>query len=136
MHGSKLSLTVWFWAAYLMATHSNGMSARQLWKQLGLRSYKNAWLLCAKLRRAMVNPERDPLSGIVEVDETTYLPLAYQRKQFERIGQTECFQGKKDLFEGRRLNGLLRFRHHEKFFELLAVLDSNPRTCKWTEHFL
>ena len=24
MHGSKLPLTVWFWAAYLMATHSNG----------------------------------------------------------------------------------------------------------------
>jgi hypothetical protein len=36
MHGSKLSLTVWFWAAYLMATHSNGISARQLWRQLGL----------------------------------------------------------------------------------------------------
>ena len=30
MHGSKLSLTVWFWAAYLMATHSNGISALQL----------------------------------------------------------------------------------------------------------
>jgi hypothetical protein len=30
MHGSKLSLTVWFWAAYLMASHSNGISALQL----------------------------------------------------------------------------------------------------------
>src|SRR5262249_53073380 len=70
MHGSKLSLTVWFWAAYLMATHSNGISARQLWRQLGLGSSKSAWLLCAKLRRAMVDPARDPLSGLVEVDET------------------------------------------------------------------
>jgi hypothetical protein len=26
--------------------------------------------LCAKLRRAMVNPEREPLSGVVEADET------------------------------------------------------------------
>jgi hypothetical protein len=26
MHGSKLELTVWFWAAYLMATRSNGGS--------------------------------------------------------------------------------------------------------------
>lgn len=48
MHGSKLALTVWFWAAYLMAGHSNGMSANQLWKLLGLGSYKTAWLLCAK----------------------------------------------------------------------------------------
>ena len=44
MHGSKLALTVWFWAAYLMAGHSNGISASQLWKLLGLRSYKTAWL--------------------------------------------------------------------------------------------
>src|SRR5712692_10011313 len=29
MHRSKLPLTVWFWAAHLMSTHSNGMSARQ-----------------------------------------------------------------------------------------------------------
>lgn len=70
MHGSKLPLTVWFWAAYLMATHSNGISARQLGRQLGLGSYKSAWLLCAKLRRAMVNPDRALLSGLVEVDET------------------------------------------------------------------
>jgi hypothetical protein len=34
-----------------MATHSNGISARQLWRQLGLGSDKSAWLLCAKLHR-------------------------------------------------------------------------------------
>ena len=71
MHGSKLALTTWFWAAYLMATHSNGISALQLQKQLGLGSYKSAWLLAAKLRRAMVAPGRAPLTGLVEVDETT-----------------------------------------------------------------
>ncbi len=70
LHGSKLALQVWFWAAYLMATHSNGISALQVQKQLGLGSYKSAWLLCTKLRRAMVDPERNPLSGVVEVDET------------------------------------------------------------------
>ena len=45
-------------------------SALQLQKQLGLGSYKSAWLLCAKLRRAMVAPGRAPLAGLVEVDET------------------------------------------------------------------
>lgn len=69
MHGSKLPLTVWFWAAYLMATHSNGISALQVQKQLGLGSYRTAWMLCAKLRRSMVAPGREPLSGLVEVDE-------------------------------------------------------------------
>ena len=39
MHHSKLPLTTWFWAAYLMATHSNGISALQLQRQLALGSY-------------------------------------------------------------------------------------------------
>lgn len=71
LHASKLPLQVWFWAAYLMATHSNGISARQLQGQLGLGSYKSAWLLCAKLRHAMLDPDRNPLAGLVEIDETT-----------------------------------------------------------------
>ena len=71
MHGSKLPLHVWFWAAYLMATHSNGISARQLQAQLGLGSYKSAWLLSAKLRHAMVDPGRNLLGGLVEIHETT-----------------------------------------------------------------
>ena len=69
MHRSKLPLTTWFWAAHLMATHSNGMSARQLEDQLGV-TYKTAWLLAQKLRRSMVDPDRDLLEGVVEVDQT------------------------------------------------------------------
>jgi|SRR5271155_281424 len=68
MHRSKLPLTVWFWAAHLMSTHSNGMSARQLEDQLGL-TYKTAWLLAQKLRRSMIDPEREALEGVVEVDQ-------------------------------------------------------------------
>ena len=69
MHRSKLPLTAWFWAAHLMATHSNGTSARQLEDQLGV-TYKTAWLLTQKLRRSMVDPDREPLEGVVEVDQT------------------------------------------------------------------
>src|SRR4051794_3434130 len=71
MHRSHLPLKVWFTAAWLVATHRNGMSARQLWLQLGLGSYKSAWLLLRKLRAAMVDPGREPLAGLVEVDETS-----------------------------------------------------------------
>ena len=70
IHHSKLPLTAWFWAAYLMATHSNGISALQLQRQLAFGSYKTAWLLCAKLRCSMLAPGRSPLAGLVEVDET------------------------------------------------------------------
>jgi len=71
LHRSHLPLKLWLLAAWLVATHKNGMSARQLWLQLGLGSYKTAWLLPRKLRRAMVDPEREPLAGLVGVDETS-----------------------------------------------------------------
>jgi hypothetical protein len=49
---------------------AGGISALQLQRQLALGSYKSAWLLAAKLRRSMVAPDRNPLAGLVEVDET------------------------------------------------------------------
>ena len=69
MHRSRLPLTTWFWAAHLMTTHSNGMSALQLQDQLGV-TYKTAWLLAQKLRRSMFDPKREPLEGVVEIDQT------------------------------------------------------------------
>jgi hypothetical protein len=92
MHASKLPLTAWFWAAYLMATHSNGIAALQLQKQLGLGSYKSAWLLAGKLRRAMVAPDRSPLAGLVEIDETA-IPLRTKADPPEG-GQGRSRQGK------------------------------------------
>ncbi len=69
LHGTRTPLTLWFWAAYLVATHTPGMSAKQLQRQLGLSRYETAWMLLHKLRRAMVAPEREPLRRAVEVDE-------------------------------------------------------------------
>lgn len=72
MHGTHLPLRTWFIAAYLVATHSNSISALQLQSKIGVGSYKTAWLLLHKLRRAMVDPNRTPLDGEVEVDETSF----------------------------------------------------------------
>jgi predicted RNA-binding Zn-ribbon protein involved in translation (DUF1610 family) len=74
MHRSHLALKVWFTAIPIVTSHSSGISALQLQAQLGLGSYKTAWLLLQKLRRAMVDPERSLLEDIVEVDETE-IPL-------------------------------------------------------------
>lgn len=70
LHRTKLPLTQWFWAAYLVSTQTPGFSALQLQRQLGLRRYETAWAMLHKLRRAMVHPDREPLKDRVEVDET------------------------------------------------------------------
>ncbi len=69
MHATRTPLRTWFWAAYLVATHHPGISAKQLQRQLGLSRYETAWLILQKLRRAMVAPEREPLRREVEIDE-------------------------------------------------------------------
>ena len=66
---SKLPLAVWFRAIWQVASQKNGVSALGLQRVLGLGNYKTAWSLLHKLRRAMVRPGRDRLSGVVEVDE-------------------------------------------------------------------
>jgi len=60
---------LWFWAAYLVATHHPGISAKQLQRQLGIGRHETAWIMLHKLRRAMAAPEREPLKGEVEADE-------------------------------------------------------------------
>ena len=52
-----------------MTTQKNGASALGLQRVLGLKKYKAAWIMLHKLRRAMVRPGRDLLTGRVEVDE-------------------------------------------------------------------
>jgi len=70
LHKTRTPIHLWFWAAYLTSTGTPGISAWQLPRQLGLRRYETAWMMLHKLRRAMVAPERSPLTGLVEVDET------------------------------------------------------------------
>jgi transposase-like protein len=70
MHRSHVPIQEWFWAAYLVATITPGISALQLQRQLGLGSYRTAWFMLNRLRKGMVSDYRSRLSGIVEADET------------------------------------------------------------------
>ena len=70
LQDSHLPLTVWFRAMWQITSQKNGISALGLQRVLGLGSYKTAWAMLHKLRRAMVRPSRDRLDGVVEVDET------------------------------------------------------------------
>jgi transposase-like protein len=67
---SRLPLRLWCRAIWQVTSQKNGASALGLQRVLGLGSYQTAWTVLHKLRRAMVRPGRDQLSGRVEVDET------------------------------------------------------------------
>jgi len=74
MERSHVPLSTWFWAAYLVASQTPGMSAVQFQRQLGLSRYETAFGILHKLRAAMVRPDQDRIGGHpgehVEADET------------------------------------------------------------------
>lgn len=67
---TRKPLVMWFRAMWYVTSQKNGASALGLQRVLGLGSYETAWTWLHKLRRAMIRPDRDRLSGWIEVDET------------------------------------------------------------------
>jgi transposase-like protein len=67
---TRKPLRNWFQAMWYVTNQKFGGSALGLQRVLGLGSYQTAWTWLHKLRRAMVRPGRDRLTGCVEVDET------------------------------------------------------------------
>lgn len=71
IHGSHLPIKVWLLAFYLVCSSKKGISALQLQRQLGIGSYRTAWSLNHKIRKAMEeSPDFCKLFGYVEADET------------------------------------------------------------------
>lgn len=65
---AHLPLSLWFEAIWSVANQKNGASALGVQRVLGI-SYPTAWRWLHKLRRAMVRPGRDRLTGTLEADE-------------------------------------------------------------------
>jgi len=69
-HGSRKSLLLWFHVMWWVAAQKTGVSASNFKDFMGFGSYETAWAWLHKLRRTMIRPGRELLSGEVEVDET------------------------------------------------------------------
>jgi transposase-like protein len=83
-----------------MTESKKGISANQLKRSLGI-SYKTAWYLCHRIRKAMQEIEAKPkLDGVAEVDET-YVGGKYDRRR------------KREPWEKQAVIGLLQ--RHGKF---------------------
>jgi transposase-like protein len=92
-HDSHLPLWKWFLAVYLMIESKKGISANQLKRSLKI-SYKTAWYLCHRIRKAMEEAsESEPkLTGIVEVDET-YVGGKYDKRRKHRPYEKQAVMG-------------------------------------------
>ena len=69
---SKIPLSKWLMATYLLCASKKGMSTRQLSRMLGV-SVKSSWFMMHRIREGMREGKAGPLGGankVVEADET------------------------------------------------------------------
>ena len=88
---SKIPLTKWLAALFLMTASKKGVSAHQVHRMLGV-SYKSTWFMMHRLREAMRTGGLEPLGGegqVVEADETYFgnVPEENRRMSPQRKGR-------------------------------------------------
>jgi len=66
---SKVSLSTWMGAMYLISAHKKGISSLQLSRDLGV-TQKTAWFILHRIRHIMTDGDPEPLNNYVEIDET------------------------------------------------------------------
>lgn len=104
-HDTHLPLSTWFLATILLCEAKKGMSACQMQRSLGIKTYKTAWYLCHRIRAAMIQTDRSKLLGKVEMDET-YIGGVNRGK-----GKDHRWDNKEAVIGIRQRNGELRFFH-------------------------
>jgi transposase-like protein len=89
-HKSSTSLSLWFYAIYLVTSSKTGVSAKHLERELGV-TYKTAWRMFNLIRNSLMKQTDEPLSGQVEVDETAWggKPRQGDILKFRKEGETD-----------------------------------------------
>lgn len=68
---THLDIRMWLYAINLVLVAKKGISACQLQRELGMKSYKGAWRMLRLIRECMGREDyKDTFEAIVEVDET------------------------------------------------------------------
>jgi transposase-like protein len=105
-HDTHLPLVTWFLATFLLCEAKKGMSACQIQRSLGIKTYKTAWYLCHRIRAAMVESQKPLLDGKVEMDETFV-----GGKKHNGRGYGGAHDNKQVVIGIRKRGGDLRFFH-------------------------
>ncbi|MFN8295288.1 MAG: IS1595 family transposase [Chitinophagales bacterium] len=103
---TKLPLTKWFLATYILSVHSKGISSLQLANWLGI-TQKSAWHLNHRIRQMLSNNAPELLEGICEVDET-YVGGKESNKHFHKRTVKAGASGKAMVFGAIERQGKVR----------------------------
>lgn len=129
-HGSHLPLSTWFSAIALLADAKKSISALQIQRHLGIGSYRSAWYMCHRIRKAMEELQPTKMTGTVEMDETYIGGKTKRRKSGQtRSGKFEMVFAMRERDTEER-NGRVRYFHipDGKKDTIKPILEHHIRT--------
>lgn len=105
---SRIRITDWLMAIYLMCSSKKGISAHQLHRTLGV-TYKTAWFMAHRIRFAMTQePLSQRISGQVEVDQTYIGGKEKWKHASKKVAGMQGGAGKTPVFALVERGGALR----------------------------
>jgi len=113
-HDTRLPILTWFMAVEMVMSAKKGMSAVQIQRHLGLKSYQTTWHMVHRIREAMGMKDESPLTGVVEIDET-YIGGRTKRR-FKRASEVKAPKDvvvamRERSFKGKGNTGRVRYFH-------------------------
>jgi transposase-like protein len=120
---SHLPLTKWFLALALIVDAKKSISANQLKEHLGIGSYRTAWYVAHRIRKAMENKTIEKLTGVVEIDET-YVGGRHKRPQGGI--DVKGFQGRST----RKKSVVIGLRQRSGPVKMVHVIDAKAETIR------
>jgi transposase-like protein len=125
---SKIPLTKWWLAMHLMGSSKKGISAHQLYRMLGLGSYRTAWFMAHRIREAMKDGGMGPLGGegrIVEADETYHGRRETPKPSAQRKGRP--YLKRKKPFDKRSVVALVERGGETRMFHVQNATKADIR---------
>ena len=106
MESSKLPLRKWVFALYLLSTNFKGVSSMKLHRDLGI-TQKTAWMMAQKIRECWLNDD-NPLTGVVEVDETYIGGRERNKHESKKLKAGRGAVGKTAVVGAKQRNGRVK----------------------------
>jgi len=130
---TRLPILTWFMAVEMVMSAKKGMSAVQVQRHLGIKSYQTAWHMVHRIREAMGMKGESPMTGTVEIDET-YIGGRTKRR-FSRASEAKAPKEvvvamRERTYKSSKTAGRVRYFHVKdaKASSIGPILEANLST--------
>lgn len=140
-HKTKIPLRKWFWFIFLMSSQKTGVSIQGLQRLLGIKSYKTAWSMAHKVRKAMADRDASyQLANLVEMDDSYFGPPGRGQRGRGAKGKVPVVvavenRGKKPGFAAMRVVDNLKSAHIAHFAKSKIKEQQTVRTDGYVSYY-